>query len=433
MRLVQTSTLVLTLAAGVSIAGSCAGEASSIANNESAVGVPSASSSGSSSAGATTPATTMTAPPVTPPPTMTPTTTTTAMPTVTAPTATEDDEEDTPPPTSPPMPTGTETDDEDDEDPPAPTMSGEPEPPGEACTDTAPDDRQTCATWAEWGECTNETGWLNDFCDASCGRCTSTSEPDSTAMPTMTTETPDEGTPELGDDNPYPPITNGQQGWGSRYWDCCKPSCGWRANASNPVSSCDKGDNNIGVTDERNSCEANGESGAFTCHNMAPWAHSSTVSYGYAAVNGVGCGSCFQIQFTGASHNGGNDPGCAALNGKTMVIQATNIGGIEQNQFDLLIPGGGVGDFNGCSGQWGIDNGELGAQYGGFLPACKQAHSGDHAGVKQCMRDKCESVFGTRNLTELYEGCMWFADWFEAADNPQFTFQQIDCPQALNR
>jgi hypothetical protein len=26
---------------------------------------------------------------------------------------------------------------------------------------------------------------------------------------------------------------------------------------------------------------------------------------------------------------------------------------------------------------------------------------------------------------------MWFVDWFEAADNPDIRFQQIQCPQEL--
>ncbi|HEX2733249.1 MAG TPA: hypothetical protein VHM70_16675 [Polyangiaceae bacterium] len=312
------------------------------------------------------------------------------------------------------------------------------------CTDLPPTDvvaeadkNTTCAQWAEWGECENANGWLDNYCDASCGRCMSTTAPEPTMSGGGGPEPSGPSTPstpdgmDLGNDNPYSPITNGQQGWGSRYWDCCKQSCAWKGNSSNPVPSCGKDDNFLGVSDDKNSCEANGMSGAFACHSMAPWAHSNVVSYGYAAVNGVGCGTCFQIEFDGGSHNGGNDPGCASLKGKTMIVQATNIGGIEQGQFDILIPGGGVGALNGCAGQWGVDNSELGAQYGGFLPACKQGNA-DYEGVKKCMRDKCQSIFGSRNLTELYDGCIWFVDWFGAADNPSFKYQQINCPQDLN-
>ena len=40
-------------------------------------------------------------------------------------------------------------------------------------------------------------------------------------------------------------LNGGTGGTTTRYWDCCKPSCGWTANASNPVNSCDINDNNI--------------------------------------------------------------------------------------------------------------------------------------------------------------------------------------------
>ena len=107
-------------------------------------------------------------------------------------------------------------------------------------------------------------------------------------------------------------------------------------------------------------------------------------------------------------------------------------GGIEQGQFDLLIPGGGVGDFNGCAGQWGVDNSQLGAQYGGFLSDCRQQNNFEnHEGVKSCMRSKCDEIFASRGLTDLYDGCIWFVDWFEAADNPDVRYQQISCPSDL--
>jgi hypothetical protein len=306
---------------------------------------------------------------------------------------------------------------------------------GPSCTDTPPDDRETCATWAEWGECGAD--WLAGYCELSCGRCTTAAATNGgggagTTTTNATTTTGNTSGGNLGNDNPYDPIQGGQSGFATRYWDCCKPSCGWSGNANPTVKSCDQGDNNLGANDQQNSCEANGQSGAFTCHSMAPWAHSNVVSYGFAAVNGVGCGTCFQIEFPGTSQRGGNDPGSAALSGKTMVVMATNVGGIEQNQFDLLVPGGGVGDFNGCSGQWGVDNGELGAQYGGFLSVCREQNGFEnHDGVKSCVRDKCDSVFGSRGLTELYDGCMWFVDWYQAADNPDIRFQQINCPQEL--
>lgn len=314
---------------------------------------------------------------------------------------------------------------------------------GADCTDIPPDDRETCATWAEWGECGAE--WLAEFCDASCGRCTDQTSGGSNqtsgggasnaasnngttnGTSNGTTSSTSSTTGQLGNDNPWGEVNGGQNGWASRYWDCCKPSCGWSGNASNPVNSCDISDNDIGVNDMRkNGCEPGGDS--YTCHSMAPWAYSTEVSFGFAAINGVSCGQCFHIQFTGTSSNGGNGPGAAALANKHMIVMATNIGGIQQGQFDLLIPGGGVGDFDGCTTQWGVDSSQLGARFGGFLSACP---GNDLNSRKSCVRDKCESVFGAKGLTELYDGCMWFVDWFQAADNPDFRYTQVDCPQEL--
>ena len=311
---------------------------------------------------------------------------------------------------------------------------------GTPCTDTPPDDRPiTCQTWADYGECGNE--WLAEFCDLSCGRCSSETSGGSNnntsggggatnAAVTNgngTVNTASSTTGPLGNDNPWGNVDGGQNGWASRYWDCCKPSCGWSGNASNPVNSCDISDNDIGVNDmRRNGCEQGGDS--YTCHSMAPWAYSTEVSFGFAAINGVSCGTCFHIQFTGTAGNGGNGPGAAALANKHMIVMATNIGGIQQGQFDLLIPGGGVGDFDGCTTQWGVDSSELGVRFGGFLAACP---GNDLNSRKSCVADKCESVFGSRGLTELYNGCMWFVDWFQAADTPDFRYTQVDCPQEL--
>ena len=218
-----------------------------------------------------------------------------------------------------------------------------------------------------------------------------------------------------------PPVTNGANGWASRYWDCCKPACGWQANVrtGTPMVSCDKQNNRLnGNFDARNSCESGGT--AYMCWDGAPWAVSDKLAYGFAAASGANyvCGRCYQLQFTGSGHNGSN-PGAQSLNGKTMIVQIINNGGVAGDQFDLLIPGGGVGEFNGCSAQWGTS--DLGAQYGGFLLAC--------SGNKDCVQQRCQTVFGTR--PDLMRGCEWFLGWFNAADNPNFVFKPIACPQEI--
>jgi hypothetical protein len=157
------------------------------------------------------------------------------------------------------------------------------------------------------------------------------------------------------------------------------------------------------------------------------------LSYGYAATSsGDVCGRCYQLQFTGSSHNGGNDPGSQALNGKSMIVQAINVGSdVSGGQFDILTPGGGVGTFNACSTQWGVSASELGAQYGGFLSACQSTSGGSYAAAKSCVAGRCASVFGSRGLTDLQGGCSWFVDWFQAANNPSLVYKEVQCPPEI--
>ncbi len=221
-------------------------------------------------------------------------------------------------------------------------------------------------------------------------------------------------------------------GFATRYWDCCMPHCGWDANVPmsiDPANVCDVNDQPLSNSQASNGCFGGN---AFQCHNYSPWAVSSNLAYGYAAVPGGDiCGRCYEVEFTGQGHHW-SDPGSAALGGKKMVVQALNIGGdVASGQFDLLIPGGGVGAFNGCSQQWGVSSSELGAQYGGFLTSCRD-QGGSHEQVKSCVLDKCQSVFGDRGLTELQAGCEWFVEWFEAADNPNLRYREVSCPVALS-
>ncbi|MDD9938296.1 MAG: hypothetical protein OXT09_32105, partial [Myxococcales bacterium] len=240
-----------------------------------------------------------------------------------------------------------------------------------------------------------------------------------------------------GDSGPstFPPLEGGCSGYATRYWDCCKAHCGWTGNVPGgvaPLTSCGGSDQSLGGDyGAQSSCNGGG---AFMCQNLAPWAVDGGLSYGFAATqSGDICGRCYQLQFTGQSHNAGNDPGSSALAGKTMIVQATNVGfDVAGGQFDILVPGGGVGAFNACSSQWGVSNNELGAQYGGFLTTCKQQQgSSDHGALKSCVMSRCNDVFGSRGLTELVAGCQWFVDWFEVADNPSLLYREVECPGAL--
>jgi hypothetical protein len=97
-----------------------------------------------------------------------------------------------------------------------------------------------------------------------------------------------------------------------------------------------------------------------------------------------------------------------AVSGKTMVVQSTNTGGdLGLNQFDLLMPGGGVGIFDGCAVEYGASL--PGAQYGGVSSEAQ-----------------CASF-----PAALVAGCDWRFDWFEGADNPGLAFEQVQCPAEL--
>jgi len=232
-----------------------------------------------------------------------------------------------------------------------------------------------------------------------------------------------------------PPVVGGCDGYATRYWDCCKPHCGWSGNVPSlvaPLQSCAVNNTRLSDLTAASSCDGGN---AHMCWGMAPFAVSDTLAYGYAATSsGDVCGRCYQLQFTGSSHNSPGDPGSAALLGKTMIVQATNIGyDVSGGQFDILVPGGGVGAFNACSAQWGVSNSELGAQYGGLLAACKQelGYNASLAQYKSCLIGRCNSVFGTRGLTELQKACTWYADWFQAADNPALKYKEVACPAEL--
>ena len=211
------------------------------------------------------------------------------------------------------------------------------------------------------------------------------------------------------------------QGWGSRYWDCCMPHCAWNGNTSNPTKTCNS---NMDVIGESGGSACGGGSGG-VCDFQAPWAASENLAYAFAAVpSGLGgeCGKCFLLTFDGGSH--GNSARTGALNGKQMVIMVSNIGGdVGSNQFDIMIPGGGVGLFNGCGVQLGISS--TGAQYGGFISDCSS--DGDPV---SCVKKKC-SIFS--KYPKLQAGCEFSATWYNAADNPTFHFDELEsCPNEIS-
>ena len=258
-----------------------------------------------------------------------------------------------------------------------------------------------------------------------------------------------------------------QKGWNSRYWDSCKPHCSWMDNvdtssqaayaaAGYTVRNCNIHDVEIptftlskglerywwGMEGVPSSCEV-GAGGSFTCTDMAPIKVNDTLSYGFVAgPSNQGCGKCYHLQYDGSTSNMGNGgPDVKdthlALKGKHMIVMASNIGhdvDASSTQFDLLVPGGGVGIFNALSTQIGKSPEDLGSNNGGVLSYCMQKLGYWQVTKEQyqeCVIEKCEAVFDSTVWPHLNRGCKWLATFFEAADNPSFVWEEVECPQYL--
>ena len=177
-------------------------------------------------------------------------------------------------------------------------------------------------------------------------------------------------------------------------------------------------------------CPTPSSSTAYACSDLSPWAVDDNTAYGFAAFNGGNCGDCYQLTFTGKSSATGNDPGSQALCGKTLTVQVVNIGNIQANQFDIMIPGGGVGvNPNACPYEWGNTN--LGDTNGGFLLTCQNQNNNNYAGVESCTKNFCSTVFNKSNQSGFLAGCNWQVDWFAAANNPEMMYQKVTCPSAI--
>jgi hypothetical protein len=189
-------------------------------------------------------------------------------------------------------------------------------------------------------------------------------------------------------------------------WDCCEPACGYTSNLSagarGPVKSCNKS-NGPAASGAQNVCFASGTNNlAYSCSSYQPIIVSNTLSYGFAGHGNTAtatCCKCYQFTWTGG-----------AGNGKTMIVQAINAGGITDVDFDIYTPGGGVGDYNGCSSQYGAPQGGWGRQYGGVTSdsQCSQLPS------------------------NLQAGCHWRWQWAGGdVNNWPVTFKQVNCPSQL--
>ena len=221
------------------------------------------------------------------------------------------------------------------------------------------------------------------------------------------------------------------KGWATRYWDCCKPHCSWPEHAHGNYSKQCTNKGTKESTDWGGGSVCSG-GGLMTCTSQIPIIVNDSLAYAFAAVpaaDGGSCGKCYALAFDGRGKYE-RKTNHMKLEGKILVVMATNIGGdVQQGQFDVMIPGGGVGLFNGCSSMgWGSQ----GEQYGGLLSECeKEVGTAGNLLTKRkdCLAEKCAKSFA--NDAKAKEGCMFLATWMEAAGNPTHNYREVECPAAL--
>ena len=224
----------------------------------------------------------------------------------------------------------------------------------------------------------------------------------------------------------------GQNGFASRYWDCCKPSCAWPGNSGGNVArTCDANMNTLNDADAKSMCEGGP---ATACLDQIPMVVNDNLAYAFAASPGNGpnvCGKCFELSFTGEGKYE-TKLNHKKLSGKKLIVISSNIGyDVGGGQFDIMIPGGGVGLFNGCANILGSNN--LGKQYGGLLSDCEEevGYNGSDEEIyekrKSCLTNKCNGF----SNNQAKQGCLFLANWMEAAGNPLMTYREVDCPQEL--
>lgn len=208
-----------------------------------------------------------------------------------------------------------------------------------------------------------------------------------------------------------PPLTYlsaPEKGKTIRHWDCCKASGSWpgKAPVSSPVKTCAKDGVTVLDPNTQNVCGGGGPGPSYMCSSNQPWVVDASVSYGFAAARLSGksesdwlC-ACYALKFTSG-----------AAKGKTFVAQVVDTVAMNapSSYFDLLIPGGGVGVFNGCQSQWSAPSDGWGPRYGGISS-----------------KSEC-----SRLPTALRPGCHWRFDWFLNSDSPNVTFRRVKCPKEI--
>ena len=233
-----------------------------------------------------------------------------------------------------------------------------------------------------------------------------------------------------------PPFTPPESSEGlaktTRFFDGCKPTCAWPTNVKKPlhmgpVSTCTNeflpnGTQPHNTDPNVKSVCAGGGTGpgaAYTCLDRAPFTENGQM-FAFAASNSPCC-ECFELTFldTAVDGNGQKCRGCSSYNGElageTLIVQVVNSGAdLGGKHFDLMIPGGGMGIFNGLAG--------TGAQNGPplFPNSTYEAWGQRYGGVST--KSECYGL-----PVPAQAGCLWRFEDFKGADNPGVSFRRVSC------
>ena len=222
-------------------------------------------------------------------------------------------------------------------------------------------------------------------------------------------------------------------GYATRYWDCCKPSCSWTENAGsgNEARQCSVSGS---ILTDKSAVDVCQGGVAMTCTSQIPFTIDGcdNVGFAFAAVPGNSpmCGRCLLLTFdgTGKYETKANHE---ALKGKKLLVMASNIGyDVAGGQFDIMIPGGGVGIYNGCANVWST----AGERYGGLLSDCENSvgYSGDLLTKrKNCLIERCNEEF--EDHADGLAGCLFLANFMEAAGNPNHNYVEVECPDFMKQ
>jgi hypothetical protein len=214
------------------------------------------------------------------------------------------------------------------------------------------------------------------------------------------------------------------EGYATRYWDCCKPHCAWPEHGGS-ATTCDARGNKIGDKSAGSMCDG-GNAGI--CRSQFPIIINDTLAFAFAATPGGenNCGKCFDLVFQGKGKYSNDRQ--AKIKGKHLIVMSNNVGyDVAGGQFDVMIPGGGYGIFNGCGGKMGW--GSQGSQYGGLLDECEHETNYNANKYQSCLTEKCNKSFSSD--PEAKEGCLFLATWMNAAGNPLLTYKEVECPKEL--